>query len=69
MAEGLGIVAKLASGRHFISTVRFLPINLPGFVETRVSIDNWGFKFYYKYTTALLVLFTAGTTARSGEPG
>ena len=37
---------------------------LPGFVNTRVSIDNWSFKFYYKYTTSLLLLFSAATTAR-----
>ena len=35
-----------------------------GFVNTRVSIDNWSFKFYYKYTTSLLLLCSAGTTAR-----
>jgi len=53
-AEGLGVVAKLASG----------------FVNTRVSIDNWSFKFYYKYTTSLLLLCSAGTTARQffGDP-
>ena len=39
-------------------------LKVTGFVNSRVSIDNWSFKFYYKYTTSLLLLFSAGTTAR-----
>ena len=43
----------------------FIPYDSwPGFVNTRVSIDNWSFKFFYKYTTSLLLLCSAGTTAR-----
>ena len=40
MAELVGAVTKITSG--------FLEIN-------SISIDNWGFKFFYKWTTTLLV--------------
>ena len=77
-AEGLGVVAKLASGKfkplicilYIVVNVNHIQMNFKGFmlatgfVNTRVSIDNWSFKFYYKYTTSLLLLFSAGTTAR-----
>jgi hypothetical protein len=35
------------------------------FLESNsVSIDNWAFKFYYKYTTAIIIACSVGTTAR-----
>ena len=40
------------------------PYSLSGFLEPTVSIDNWGFRFFYSYTTALLVTFSAATAAR-----
>ena len=82
-AEGLGVVAKLATGdlnplicRYLQTSQRDINVKshtnlmskiimfVTGFVNTRVSIDNWSFKFYYKYTTSLLLLCSAGTTAR-----
>ena len=50
MAELVGAVTKITSG--------FLEIN-------SISIDNWGFKFFYKWTTTLLVFCSVLVTARS----
>ena len=49
MAELVGAVTKITSG--------FLEIN-------SISIDNWGFKFFYKWTTTLLVFCSVLVTAR-----
>jgi len=51
MAEAVGILTGVLSG----------------FLEPTVSIDNWGFRFFYSYTTALLVTFSAATAASSSE--
>jgi len=48
MAELVGAVTKITSG--------FLEIN-------SISIDNWGFKFFYKWTTTLLVFCSVLVTA------
>jgi hypothetical protein len=44
-------------------TSHFLEIN-------QISIDNWGFKLFYKCSTVLLVLSSALVTARQffGQP-
>ena len=49
MAELVGAVTKITSG--------FLEIN-------SISIDNWGFKFFYKWTTTLLVFCSVLVTAK-----
>ena len=49
MAELVGAVTKITSG--------FLEIN-------SISIDNWGFKFFYKWTPTLLVFCSVLVTAR-----
>jgi len=55
MADLLGAVTKVTSN--------FLEIN-------QVSIDNWGFKLFYKCTTVLLILSSVLTTAKQffGSP-
>lgn len=55
MAELVGAVTKITSG--------FLEIN-------SISIDNWGFKFFYKWTTTLLVFCSVLVTANQffGSP-
>jgi len=55
MADLLGAVSKVTSN--------FLEIN-------QVSIDNWGFKLFYKCTTVLLILSSVLVTARQffGSP-
>ena len=49
MADVVGAVTKI--------TNEFLESNA-------VSIDNWAFKFYYKYTTTIIIACSVGTTAR-----
>ena len=55
MADLIGAVTKVTSN--------FLEIN-------QVSIDNWGFKLFYKCTTVYLVLASVLTTAKQffGSP-
>ena len=55
MAELLGAVSK--------ATGSFLQAK-------HVSIDNWGFKLFYKFTTTILVFCSILVTARQffGEP-
>jgi len=55
MAELLGVVTKATSS--------FLELN-------QVSIDNWGFKLFYKFTTSILVFCSVLTTAKQffGSP-
>ena len=49
MADLIGAVTKVTSN--------FLEIN-------QVSIDNWGFKLFYKATTVYLILSSVLTTAK-----
>ena len=49
MADLIGAVTKVTSN--------FLEIN-------QVSIDNWGFKLFYKCTTVILILSSVLTTAK-----
>ena len=49
MVDVVGAVTKLSS--------EFLE-------KDTVSIDNWAFKFYYKYTTAIIFTCSVGTSAR-----
>jgi len=67
MAEAVGILTGVLSGKQ---TPVYTPPSLSGFLEPTVSIDNWGFRFFYSYTTALLVTFSAATAARQffGNP-
>ena len=51
MADLIGAVTKVTSN--------FLEIN-------QVSIDNWGFKLFYKATTVFLILSSVLTTAKYG---
>ena len=55
MADLIGAVTKVTSN--------FLEIN-------QVSIDNWGFKLFYKCTTVYLILASVLTTAKQffGSP-
>ena len=55
MADLIGAVTKVTSN--------FLEIN-------QVSIDNWGFKLFYKCTTVCLILASVLTTAKQffGSP-
>ena len=55
MADLIGAVTKVTSN--------FLEIN-------QVSIDNWGFKLFYKGTTVFLILSSVLTTAKQffGSP-
>ena len=55
MAEIIGAVTSVTKG--------FLEIN-------SISIDNWGFKLYYKWSTGLLVFCSIMVTARQffGDP-
>ncbi|XP_023322025.1 innexin inx2 isoform X1 [Eurytemora carolleeae] len=55
MAELVGAVTKVTTG--------FLEVNA-------ISIDNWGFKLFYKWTTSLLVFCSVLVTARQffGSP-
>ena len=55
MADLIGAVTKVTSN--------FLEIN-------QVSIDNWGFKLFYKCTTVYLILSSVLTTAKQffGSP-
>ena len=54
-AEVAGTIAKLTAG---------------AFRPDTVSIDNWCFKLFYKWTTTMLVLFSILVTARQyfGSP-
>ena len=49
MVDVVGAVSKLSS--------EFLE-------NDSVSIDNWAFKFYYKYTTLIIFACSVATTAR-----
>ena len=49
MAEIIGAVTSVTKG--------FLEIN-------SISIDNWGFKLFYKWSTTLLVFCSVLVTAR-----
>ena len=55
MAELLGAVTKVTSS--------FLELK-------KVSIDNWGFQLFYKFSTTILVFCSILVTARQffGEP-
>ena len=61
MAEAVGILTGVLSGKQ---TPVYTHPSLSEFLEPTVSIDNWGFRFFYSYTTALLVTFSAATAAR-----
>ena len=49
MVDVVGAVTKLSN--------EFLERN-------SVSIDNWAFKFFYKYSTTIIIASSVGTTAR-----
>ena len=73
MADLIGAVTKVTSNFLEINQVKHLIFTRNWFFTAtidQVSIDNWGFKLFYKCTTVFLILSSVLTTAKQffGSP-
>ena len=73
MADLIGAVTKVTSNFLEINQVKHLIFTRIWFFTAtidQVSIDNWGFKLFYKCTTVFLILSSVLTTAKQffGSP-